>query len=509
MALRGGKWFRVALWFTITAALLFSSVGGHAPRLGNAPGTEGATSHVIGAELSERGSAEPSSSTLYALTIEESGLGDGVSWSATVSGNTTPTIPTIPVANEPWTQSLDVHNGLLYIANFGANTVTVVNGSAQTVVTTIGVGDNPRRVLPDPGNGLVYVSETLGNTVTEINDSTNTVVGSFSVGPSPIGLAVDPAHQRLFVDASNDYGNVSGPSTVTVYNTNSHAAVATITVGNDSRQLLFDPLNQLLYASNYGDGSVWVINTTTFSVVARDFVGASPLPMMVNPVSSNILVFDNVNALSNGVVLSSANSGILSYFNAGDYPGLPAFDPANGWIYLPDEFTNSVEVLNATTLQVVGNVSVGVYPVNAAYVPAVEQVFVTNGYSNSVSVIDGSHAALPTGTTVPAFTESDTVAGGFGGILFNLANGTYLLKVNPAAGLTAVPTSTNITISGGGYDVRIGFYGSGTTSSGSSVSNGFPVFEPLLIAVGIGAAGGAACALVVWAYLRPRSPPRV
>ncbi len=458
--------------------------------------------------------SRPSASTSdYTVGFQEAGLPSGTEWSATVRGNTSVTLAQIALSPEPWTETYDSANGMIYVVMFGSNQVNVLNPATHAVVGTLDVGQSPRRALADPANGLVFVSDTLSNQISEINDTTNTVVGNLSVGSSPIGLALDPVHNRLFVDDSNDYGNGTPAGAILVLNATTHAHLATIPVGNDSRQVFYDTANSLLYASNYGDGTVWVINTTSYSVAAVLTVGPSPLWMMVDPVSSDILVILNVGGANNGAVVSSGTPQVLSDFSIGDGPGLGVYDPSNGWFYIPDEFSDSVLALNATTLAPEGNLSLGSYPVQAVYDPGTRNVFITNGYSNNVTVVPGATPSFPTGTPVGPDTRVDTVAGSFGGIAFSLPNGTYQVVFDPVTGYVALPETTNISVLGANLTLPpVHYYSINQPPSPPPPSSGWPAFlssPAVLLAgvLGLGASVGLAVGVLIGGSMRPRPPP--
>lgn len=457
--------------------------------------------------------SRPSASTSdYTVGFQESGLPGGTEWSATVRGNTTVSLAQIALSPEPWTETYDSANGMIYVVMFGSSQVNVLNPATHAVVSTLDVGQGPRRALADPANGLVFVSDTLSNQISEINDTTNTVVGTFSVGSSPIGLGLDPQHNRLFVDDSNEYGNGTPAGTVLVLNATTHAHLATIPVGNDSRQVFYDAANSLLYASNYGDGTVWVINTTSYSVAAVLSVGPSPLWMMVDPVSSNILVTLNVGGADNGAVVSSGTPQVLSYFSMGEWPGLGVYDPSNGWFYIPDEFSDSFLALNATTLAPEGNLSLGSYPVQAVYDPGTQDVFITNGYSDNVTVVPGSTPSLPTGTPVGPETRSDTVAGSFGGIAFSLPNGTYQVVWDPVTGYVALPETTNLSVDGANLNLLVHYYSVAQPPASSPPNFGWLAFlssPAVLLAgvLGLGASLGLAAGVLIGGSRRSR-PPR-
>src|SRR4029077_17270264 len=70
----------------------------------------------------------------------------------------------------------DASNGMVYLAEFGNQTVGVLDPGAQTFVAQVALGGYyPYGVAVDPAKGNVLVGTQAGGNVTVINASTNTV----------------------------------------------------------------------------------------------------------------------------------------------------------------------------------------------------------------------------------------------------------------------------------------------------------------------------------------------
>jgi len=73
------------------------------------------------------------------------------------------------------------------------------------------------------------------------------------------------------------------------------------------------------------------------------------------------------------------------------------FDHANGDLYVTDNFTNMVSVINVASGKLVATIPVGKAPASVALDPVNGYVYVTNNDSDSISVIDGaSNSVLKT-----------------------------------------------------------------------------------------------------------------
>ncbi|MDA1676801.1 YncE family protein, partial [Bacillus cereus group sp. TH152-1LC] len=81
----------------------------------------------------------------------------------------------------------------IYVANSGANTVSVIDGATNTVVGgAISVGSGPSGIGVNTSTNKIYVANSGANTVSVIDGATNTVVGSaIPVGSGPSGIGVN------------------------------------------------------------------------------------------------------------------------------------------------------------------------------------------------------------------------------------------------------------------------------------------------------------------------------
>src|SRR5919106_6851524 len=109
-------------------------------------------------------------------------------------------VTNVPVGLSPFGIVYNSENGLVYIANFYSNSISVLDGFTNDLIMTIPLDNNtfPAGVVTSPENGLVYISNFYSPSatganisegiVTVINGSTNSVVEAIQVGISPLGI---------------------------------------------------------------------------------------------------------------------------------------------------------------------------------------------------------------------------------------------------------------------------------------------------------------------------------
>ena len=87
---------------------------------------------------------------------------------------------------------------MVYVANYGSNTVSVIDGKTnQVVASDITVGQNPAGITVNPATNMVYVANSgsnTSNTVSVIDGKTNQVVTNipYITNPFTVALLIQP-----------------------------------------------------------------------------------------------------------------------------------------------------------------------------------------------------------------------------------------------------------------------------------------------------------------------------
>src|SRR2546425_749311 len=166
---------------------------------------------------------------------------------------------TVPVGANPTFTAYDSSKGEVFVANYGAATVSVISDSSNTVVATVGVGASPFGVAYDSGKGEVFVANTGAGTVSVISDSSNTVVATVGVGTNPYGVVYDSGKGEVFVA---NYG----AGTVSVISDSSNTVVATVGVGTNPEGVAYDSGKGEVFVTNINGNTVSVISDPTLTL---------------------------------------------------------------------------------------------------------------------------------------------------------------------------------------------------------------------------------------------------
>jgi YVTN family beta-propeller protein len=173
----------------------------------------------------------------------------------------------------PFFIAYDSANDRMYATNFGSSTASAIDTTSNTVIDTdpstseidpITVGTRPVGIAYDSINenmymtnfgdfpGSVSVIDTTTNTVIDTDPSTSEI-DPIAVGSLPTDIAYDPINQDIYVTNQ-------GSGSVSVIDTTTNTEIETITVGDTPIGIDYDPINHRMYVTNSMDGTVSVIN---------------------------------------------------------------------------------------------------------------------------------------------------------------------------------------------------------------------------------------------------------
>ena len=160
---------------------------------------------------------------------------------------------------------------------------------------------------------------------------------------------------------------------------------------------------------------------TTYEVTATIGVGSSPNGVGVDPATDTVYVANQ--GSSTVSVINGATNTVTATIGVGSQPFGVGVDPATDTVYVANEYSNSVSVIDGVTNTVTATIGVGSSPTWVGVDPATDTVYVSNGVSNNVSVIDGATntvtatigvgGSAPTGVGVDPSTDTVYVANVF------------------------------------------------------------------------------------------------
>ncbi len=104
--------------------------------------------------------------------------------------------------------------------------------------------------------------------------------------------------------------------------------------------------------------------------------------------TSQVFAFNTANYINS--TNGNKNEGMNSGIKVDSYPVGIAINPATSKIYVSNEFSNTVSIIDESTDKVQATIRVGSFPYGIDVNPLNNRIYVANRGSNTVSVIDGS-----------------------------------------------------------------------------------------------------------------------
>lgn len=286
----------------------------------------------------------------------------------------------------------------IYVANQGDNTVSVVRSSDKLQIDTIVVGSEPYDILPVEisGTTYLYVSNVLSNTISVIDTSDNSVAATIAVGVRPHSLA------KIGTDI---YVTNTQSNTVSVIDTTDNTVSATVPVGLHPRGIVAYGTD--LYVANYGDANysggnyISVIDSSDNTVSDTIILSSSSYgPFEVTASSDRIYVS---NERSNNVsVINPASNAITATINVGSGPR--AILSSGSYVYVENFNDSTISVINTSNNAVIDSVVTGNAPMGMALIGS--NIYFSNYKDNNLLLLD------PTTNTLRSVSETPVSGGG-------------------------------------------------------------------------------------------------
>lgn len=299
---------------------------------------------------------------------------------ATAAPSGPPTIATsIRVGNGAFGVAVEPAGHSAYVANTGANSVSVVDTTSRTVTATIAVGRHPVGVAVDPSTRTVYVTNFDDASVSVIDMAGSKVVARVGVGSHPGGVAVDP-------DARIAYVTDGDNATVSVIDTTTHAVTATVPAGKGPSRVAIDRVAHRLFVTNT-DPTVTVIDTSNRTVIGSVALRVHPAGIAIDSASHTAYIASGDDASVS--VVDTLSLGVTASVPVGQRPAGVAVDPPTNTAYVANYSGGSVSVIDTTKRIVTGILAVGNNPLAIAIDPTTHFAYVTSDLNHgSLTVIE-------------------------------------------------------------------------------------------------------------------------
>ncbi len=299
-------------------------------------------------------------------------------------------IATVNVGARPVGVGVNPITHKVYVTNASGGSVSVIDGTTDTVVKTIAVDAQPFYwVGVMPGKNRVFVANNTSGTLSVIDGATDTVVGTVSgLSGAPEGVGVHEGRDRAYVTRSGD--------TLSVVDATARTVLQDVATGAFNRSVVVNPLLDRVYVSKSPPDVLSVFDLATLTKVTDVNVTGHPA---LDTYTQRIWLTDFrsprlwlVNGLTNSVD-GSRHHGVRRRF-------LAAIDAPRGCLYATYPSPGLVSVVDIVNRRELGALPVGQSPGGVGVDPTTGRVYVANEGSNTVTVIQGERCDL-VGTTTP------------------------------------------------------------------------------------------------------------
>ena len=239
----------------------------------------------------------------------------------------------------------------VYVANEGADTVSVLDAASFKTLSNVRVGKMPHNVQVSPDGKLVWITN--------------------NGEPAPASEA--SAHKEM---AKVDHDAMGKPGALWAIDTATNAVVAKVAVGLHPAHVVVSPDGRFAYVTNGGDNTVSVIDTSAQRLVATIPVGQFPHGLRISPDGKQVYVAN----LKGGTVsvIDTASQKEIAQIPAGKGPAQVGFTPDGRLVLVSLSEENAVAVIDQATRKVIRKVAVGTVPIQLYVTPDSRTLLVAN-----------------------------------------------------------------------------------------------------------------------------------
>ncbi len=346
----------------------------------------------------------------------------------------------------------DGHGGTATIAV----SVAIVNGVPVATAPTVGTANgatglvNGKVTFTDPDRDKIVLGITgtpgYGKVVVKAD-------GTFTYTPTATarlnaGVAGTAVTDSFTVTATDTYGAITTVDIVVPVDPARHIVTGSVKVGNSPAGVVVNRDGTRAYVTNYADGTLSVINTSTKAVIGSPIkLGVLPDSIAASPDGTRLYIvgFEAGTNVGKAVVVNTATNKVIgSPIVVGAHPTGIAVSPDGTRAYVTNGGDNTVSVVDTATRTVIGTpISVGKTPTGIAISPDGSRAYITNGADDTVSIIDTATGvvtgvpiavgALPIGIAISSDGTRAYVASTNAGTVSVLDTATHTLIGSPIA----------------------------------------------------------------------------
>ena len=341
----------------------------------------------------------------------------------------------IPIGAGPAGLDYDIATGEGVTANFATNNLTFFNGTSGRIDLVVANGFTPQGIDYVPATDELYIGDSSGGHELVWNASRGTLTASVPLAGGPGPTVYDPTSAKVFV--------LRGPvGRVDEIDPRTHSVTRSWNVSAGAPSFAVDSAIGRLFVADVLNNSIDILDLSTGASLGS-VPALTPSSIAYCPDAGLVYVVDGVAGTlveslypSNGTVRAIGAIGTLGQSIA--------CDPFNGNVYVANQRTQNVSVLNGTTLRPVGSFLSGQGGTGLAYDPNNAELLESTAFDRNVTIFG----------TVNASTVATVAVGvGPGAAVFDPTNESFFVAdygsgtVSVLRPNTAPPTLVSVTLS--------------------------------------------------------------
>ena len=257
------------------------------------------------------------------------------------------------------------------------------DGSAATdVLATIPLDHRPVDLVLDAEFSTLYTSSERGDVISVVDTFARAVAGSIPLRARPYGLFLDADGGTLYAPLAG--ARVPGGA-VAVVDTERRQLVRSLRFP-DARwptDAVLDPATGLLFVVNSGDDSVAVFESASGDQIRR-------IPVPVDPIFIDVVSESGLVLVGGGKGLAAIDTRRLAVRDTLPMrAGAMAVDHEDGGVYVANQGSGTISVVDLAAFEVVGRVSIGGRgPFDIAFDAAAGLAYVTGAPYGELVILD-------------------------------------------------------------------------------------------------------------------------
>ncbi len=237
-------------------------------------------------------------------------------------------------------------NDIALITNQESHKLDVIDLKKKKKIDEILVGKKPAGIIVNNLNRKAFISNPGSHNVLEI-DFLKKSKKFYESGPSPISIFLTKDKTQLF--ASNWYDN-----TVSLIDLKKDKIIKKIVVGNSPAGIFVDYENNNLFVANRESNSVSVVDISKLKEVKRIPVESAPFGVFSEPYINFVFV---TNVQSNSIsLIHKKNLNVIKNIKVEKWPYQVAYDKENNKLYVTNQRSNSISIIGMKKKKVIGTI---------------------------------------------------------------------------------------------------------------------------------------------------------